>query len=339
MPKCCIICHAVASPDIMLQYCDACQSALYCSRACQRIDWREKQHKKICKLLNVGHGDMQVRTDDHTSRQIHLKDQFESYERKLNEDVKRFFKFFTDSTFEGSRAAAQKMKKIAKRQTKLSQASLLFHSLYFLVHSDSEMLSWPNSPLLVLLQLVDPNLMFGDEATRTTLLQHMTDLADPFNYVTHVSQLILAKQLVEHGADINALSVPDGMTPLHHACFSGNVTNLDFVEYLLEKGANPNTQDCSGRIPLMWTMPDAPGAAKYLLNWPITDVNITARGGASFLAGVRSTITVLSDRVALPDKPDRVQREFQLQQWREIEELLVERGAADTGIAALQHFL
>jgi ankyrin repeat protein len=47
-----------------------------------------------------------------------------------------------------------------------------------------------------------------------------------------VNQLILAKQLVEHGANVNAVSTPHGKRPLHKACSSGNVTNLDFVEYL-----------------------------------------------------------------------------------------------------------
>jgi hypothetical protein len=51
MPKSCIVCRAVASQDILLQYCDACQSALYCSKACQRKDWRKQQHKQICKLF------------------------------------------------------------------------------------------------------------------------------------------------------------------------------------------------------------------------------------------------------------------------------------------------
>jgi hypothetical protein len=86
----------------------------------------------------------------------------------------------------------------------------------------------------------------------------------------------------------------------------------------------------------MYTIPDAPGAAKFLLNWPTTDANITTRSGASFLAEVRSLITALSDKVAFPDNPDQVQLQFKLQQWRGIQEMLVERGAIDTGITALE---
>jgi hypothetical protein len=111
MFKSCIICKGVASPD---QNCAACQSAVYCSKACQRKNWK-KQQKKICKLLNVGHGDMQVRCEVHTSRSVQLNEEFERAERNLDKDDKRFFKLFQESTFEGSRAAAQKMKKYAKR--------------------------------------------------------------------------------------------------------------------------------------------------------------------------------------------------------------------------------
>jgi hypothetical protein len=327
MPRTCIICSAVASPGIMIQYCGACKSALYCSRACQKKDWT-KQHKEICKLLNVGHGDMQVRTPTHTSKQSALKEGFEKHKRSLTEDMKRFFKLFEESTFEGSRAAAQKMKKIAKRQTKLNQKFLFLHSFCVLaLSSKSKMLSWPNSPLLVLLQVVDPNLLFGNEETNLTPLHYLADLADPVDYSTHEKQLILAKQLIEHGANVNAVSSPGGETPLHKACYSINVTNLDFVELLLEEGANPNAQDHLGMTPLMYTLWNAPGAAKFLLKWPTTDANITARSGPSFLAKVRET-----ERAARPDNPEQVQDEFQLQQWREIEEMLVERGAADTGI-------
>jgi hypothetical protein len=56
-----------------------------------------KQYKQICKLLNVGHGDMQVRTDTHTTKQIELKDVFEEDRRYLDEDGKLFFKLFQES--------------------------------------------------------------------------------------------------------------------------------------------------------------------------------------------------------------------------------------------------
>jgi hypothetical protein len=338
MLKFCIICRAGASPELQLQYCAQCQSALYCSKACQRIDWREKQHKQICKFLNVGHGDQQMRTDIHTTRFIASKEQFERAEEELlDEDGKRFFKLFEESTFEGSRAAARTMKKIAKRQTKQNQKFLLQFSLHFLVRfSNSEMLSWPNSPLPVMLEFIDPNVLFGQEGeTRDTPLHHLAELADPFNYTTHENQLILAKQLIEHGASVNAVSIPDGMTPLQKACYSGVVTNLDFIELLLERGADPNAQDHSGNTPLMYTTPDAPGAAKFLLNWPTTDVNITMRSGVSFLARVRYTMTIFSDAIARPDNPDQVQDQFLLEQWREVEEMLVEKGAHDTGVTAL----
>jgi hypothetical protein len=331
MPKSCIVCRAEASSDVQLQYCDVCQSAMYCSRACQRIDWK-KQHKKICKLLNVGHGDMQIRTEEHTSRQIVMKESFEKGERSVDEDKKRFFILFTESTFEGSLAATREMKKIAKRQNKHNQIFLLLHGLGVLVQSDSDMLSWPNSPLLVMLQVFDTSVLLGEEGMRVIPLNELTDLADPSEYSTQVNQLILAKQLVEHGANVNAVSIPQGLTPLHRACSSSFVTNLDFVGFLLEAGADPNAQDHEGATPLMYTAPDAPGAAKFLLNWPTTDVNITNRSGHSFHDAVCRTLEYFSDKVALPDNPEMVQHQFAIQQWREIEEMLVlvKRGAADT---------
>jgi hypothetical protein len=86
---------------------------------------------------------MQVRTDTHTRNQSidHLKNVVEVGRRSLDEDGKRFFtKLFEESTFEGSQAAARKMKKIAKRQTKYKQKYLLFHSLRFLTRFNSAML-------------------------------------------------------------------------------------------------------------------------------------------------------------------------------------------------------
>jgi hypothetical protein len=302
---CCNVCKAEASRDLQLQYCDGCQSALYCSEVCQKIDWK-KQHKKICKLLNVGHGDMQVRSDVHTSRSIDWKELFETQE-----------------------------------QTEHNQKFLLFHSLRFLIRSsDSEKLSWPNSPLLVLLQFVDPNVLSGadglplqEREVRATPLHYLTELADPIDYSTHENQLILAIQLIEHGANVNAVSITQGSTPLQYACNGDNVTNLDFVELLLKADADPNAEDHMGLTPLMCTIPDTSGAAKFLLNWPTTVVNTTPQSEASFLTVVKMVITDYTDEVTLPNNPDQVQHQFMLQQWHDIEEMLVNRGARDTGVS------
>ena len=95
---------------------------------------------------------MQVRQDAHESLKISIEAQ-EVGQQSLDEGKKRYFKLFQESTFAGSRAAAKKMKRYAKRQTKQNQKNLFFHSSYFLARYPSEMLSGPNSPLLVLLQL------------------------------------------------------------------------------------------------------------------------------------------------------------------------------------------
>jgi hypothetical protein len=47
---------------------------------------------------------------------------------------------------------------------------------------------------------------------------------------------------------------------------------------------------------------------------------------------VRMTIEYFSERIALTDDPNRVRHRFLLRQWCGIEEMLVDREAADTGI-------
>jgi hypothetical protein len=326
MSKCCIMCSAVASPELQLQYCSQCQSALYCSKACQRDDWK-KHHKKICKLLNVGHGDRQVRCDIHTMRFMQMKDQCQNEENSFNDDVRQFFNLFTESTFKGSRAAAKEMRNIVKPQNKQNQTFLLFHSLYLLIRCDSKMLSWPNSPLLVLLEFLDPNVLSGDEDAplrqrehKVPLLHFLADLASPSDYSTHQNQLIIAKQLIARGANPNTVSNPKRETPLHKACSAVNVTNLDFVEYLLEVGADPNARDILELTPLMFSGSYAPSAAKFLLNLPSTQVNVTSRSGESFLDIVKSIIKMYSNAKKIEDQ-------LLFQQWRGVEEMLLERGA------------
>jgi hypothetical protein len=73
-----------------------------------------------------------VRTNYHTRRSIESKELFEREEHNLDKDGKRFFRLFQESTFEGSRAAALEMRKVATRCTYSDQKSLLVHSLRLL---------------------------------------------------------------------------------------------------------------------------------------------------------------------------------------------------------------
>jgi hypothetical protein len=162
------------------------------------------------------------------------------------------------------------------------------------------------------------------------LLHQLASLLHHSNYTTHVNQLIPAKQLIEHEANVNASSTPTRTTPLHIACSSSVVTNLDLIELLLEEGADPNAQMKLGMTPLMCTRKLAPGAAKFLLSWPTTDVNICTISEESFQITVRLAIAALSEQIARRDNPEQVQHDFLLQQWRDIEGMLVGRLAPDT---------
>jgi hypothetical protein len=101
------------------------------------------------------------------------------------------------------------------------------------------------------------------------------------------------------------------------------VTNLDLVELLLQKGADPNRQDSQGQTLFECTTADAPGAAQFLLNWSTMD---TTRSGPTFLVRVRMAVEYFFVKITGPESSERVQHQFLLQQWSKIEEMLVERG-------------
>lgn len=48
----CANCHRAASPDVSLRECASCHTVKYCSRGCQRADW--KAHKKSCGFTPTG---------------------------------------------------------------------------------------------------------------------------------------------------------------------------------------------------------------------------------------------------------------------------------------------
>jgi hypothetical protein len=77
----------------------------------------------------------------------------------------------------------------------------------------------------VALHFVDPNVLPGGEdaplqegETRLTLLHHLVEMADPSDDSTREKQRIIVEQLIENGANVNAVSILHGRTPLHIAC-------------------------------------------------------------------------------------------------------------------------
>jgi hypothetical protein len=79
-----------------------------------------------------------------------------------------------------------------------------------------------NSPLLVMLEFVDPNVLLGDEETGEPTPRRFTT-------PTRENQLSLAK-LVEHGTNVNAVSSPNAKIPLHSACDAAIMTNKSCLE-------------------------------------------------------------------------------------------------------------
>jgi hypothetical protein len=92
MPKICRLCNVVAPEGITFSYCGACQSVMYCSKVCQKKDWKE--HKKICKSLNAGDGAIQVRSDFYEEQAAALEEASEETEGSFNDGIRQFFKLF-----------------------------------------------------------------------------------------------------------------------------------------------------------------------------------------------------------------------------------------------------
>jgi hypothetical protein len=241
----------------------------------------------------------------------------------ISKEPQAFFKLFKESnTREGSKAAARKMKEIV-RKSKFPPDYFWFSSITVLLRADSKMLLWPSCPFIVLLEFVDPNVQWGTyfDDMRSTMLHWLAEAADPNDLSSQENQVILGQLLIERGANVNAVTDPNGATPLYNACHSARTTNLDFIQLLLDNGADPNIQNDWGETPLMCTVQMAPSAAKLLIEWPTTDVNIISKSGMIILAAVRDTIDKLTVGCALP------WHRFLCQQWRDIEELLVAKGA------------
>jgi hypothetical protein len=175
--------------------------------------------------------------------------------------------------------------------------------------------------------------MSSDDGTGATPLHCLAGISDPSKERTLENQYIFAKQLIDAGANVNARAqrLCYKSTPLHYACHGAHCTNLDFIQLLLDRGANPNAKNDLGATPLHNTVPGAPGAAKFLLTYSNkTDPDILTNDGRSFLAMIRTCIAKWTSQVRHPNNLHPANL-FQVKQWEEVETLLVGRGAFDSG--------
>ena len=168
-------------------------------------------------------------------------------------------------------------------------------------------------------------------------------MADPDIATSHQVQVILGQQLLDAGANVNA-KAGEGLgnvTPLHRACHSATVINLGFIRLLLEHGANPNALSVpQGETPLMHTLENSMPAAVLLLTFPskvAIDVNVRSSTGSTFLGGVRQSIKKFQQHEVIlqlggGSSPEATaKRNFILKQFLQVEALLVEKGAIDNG--------
>jgi hypothetical protein len=181
---------------------------------------------------------------------------------RINEDAfEQFFKLFRESRGAGGRrTAADEMKQIARRLGDQEKHDWTILSLSMLVRVDSARLKWLSSPLLVLLECMDPTTL-----PLNRVLSCLAGLTNPDAYPEadahrfSAHQVILAEQLFEYGVDLNGDEMAMPATSLHIACTSHMVINLDeFIYLLLQHGADPNAMNHDGEMPLTRTIPLAP---------------------------------------------------------------------------------
>jgi hypothetical protein len=334
----CQVCEKKKADGVKLSFCSSCRSVSYCSRECQKADW--KTHKNICKKLNVGDAKQIVRSE-HQSNAEKVKELAERDLSDCGPTARRFFALFFESKGHTDHTdTVRKMEKILLKESRYERQVILFRSLSILWQLPSEMLKLPTSPLKVALQFVDASVMSCpgpnmDDGRGYTPLHRLANMSDPSEEDTLENQCILAKQLIEAGANVNARAQRGlkKITPLHNACWSGICTNLDFIQLLLDHGANPNANDSEEATPLRYTAPGAPGAAKFLLTYSDkTDPDILTNNGRSFLATVRINIAQGTAEARLRDNQEKEKLLFQVKQWEEVEKLLIERVAlGDSG--------
>ena len=177
---------------------------------------------------------------------------------------------------------------IVSRLTAHDKKAIIFMSLSLAMRVPTSYLYLESSPLLRMLRAgADPSALSSpppghppDDAG-STALHWLAELADPNSSASHSSVLVLARQLLDAGADVNTRAGPglDRITPLMRACCSGVATNLDLIDLYLARGADPNLTDVYGQTAAMHSMIFASAAARRLVLHPSIDLSLRVHSG------------------------------------------------------------
>lgn len=179
------------------------------------------------------------------------------------------------------------MKKTASEIPNNDKIVFLHAMCCLLLHAKPWQVDLPTSPVKILLQVgVDANAI-PEKGVYNCLTLLAAQHSDKESFKKN--QVAIARQLIEGGADVNRPSLENGaglIAPLYFACRSTHCTNLDFIQLLIENGANPNQQTVDGMTPLLASIEMAVGAAIFILkfehaNKVEVDPNVQSKNGAT----------------------------------------------------------
>ncbi|EJK71350.1 hypothetical protein THAOC_07224, partial [Thalassiosira oceanica] len=318
------------------------------------------QHKKICKLLNAGKGEQFVQpgADEWTEQQdIDALHHVTVMHKGPKPCADMYLLFKGASRGDAKRqvaARAKKMRDLARiliSQNKMDTVHQVFYrTMLIMLRDEPWRVEQPYSPLLALLQS-------GLDLSHISLLgnsgaSHLCSLAQESSATStsrNRNQVTIGRQLLEIGG-ANPNIFCGGIRqafPLYNACYSNQPTNLEFIELLLEHGADRN-MECQGSTAIMGAFDMSLDAIKLLItfehaNCPPIDINRRplSDSNATALDFTRINIvkfTRFRDEVAITGKaatncyktwttvePFNVQ----IEKLKELEALLLSKGAIE----------
>lgn len=262
---------------------------------------------------------------------------------------RKIWSIFLNKANKSEAAVIREMKKIYANVSRPERIEFVLVLLQKLVCSPKKMIQKITSPLLVLLDddhLCDPNAVSSDASGNYTALLYLPE-CNAGDVTSMENQVVLAQQLVEAGARVNKRAGgKERLYPLHRACDSKRITNLDYIQFLLDHGADPNVQNSLGETPLMMSMSMACVAANFVVeyfdenselgntgnNTHILQWNLRTKKGGSLMGLVRASVDFVQQLV---DNEDNVKNDNEeehyltetLQQLVDFECLLEEHDA------------